>query len=209
MSIIFSHLDVVVAGLELTLLLTLIGIVGAFVVGTAVGALYSSGDFFVRKLAGSYIDVMRNIPIVVKLFFLYFVLGLDAFPAAVIALVTHQSGFIADVVAAGFRSVPREQAEGARASGLSPVQVFGHVVFPQAIRFVMPPMTSQFIELAKNTSVVMLIGMQDLTYVSENIQTETFHYLQSFVMVTILYMLIMLAISAAMSALNRRMWAYG
>ena len=209
MSIITEHLGVVLAGLQLTLLLTLIGIIGAFLLGTAVGSTYATEDFFLRKVAGTYIDVMRNIPIVVKLFFLYFVLGMDAFPAAIVALVTHQSGFIADVVAAGFRSIPREQTEGARASGLSPRQVFGYVLFPQAMRVVMPPLTSQFIELAKNTSVVMLIGMQDLTYVSENIQTETFRYLQSFVMVTALYMLIMLTISAAMSLVSRRMAAYG
>ncbi len=200
---------VVIGGLELTLVLTVLGIIGSFCVGTAVGVAYGSEDFFVRKFAGAYIELMRNIPIVVKLFFLYFVLGLDAFPSALLALVTHQSSFIADVVAAGFRSVPREQTEGAHASGLSGLQVFRYILFPQAMRHVIPPMTSQFIELAKNTSVVMLIGMQDLTYVSENIQSETFHYLQSFVLVTVIYMLIMLAISGAMSLMQRRMLAHG
>lgn len=209
MSIIRDNLGVVVAGLELTLLLTVLGIIGAFFIGTIVGAIYSTEEFFAKKLATAYIDLMRNIPIVVKLFFLYFVLGLDAFPAALIALILHQSGFIADVVAAGFRSIPHEQRESGHATGLSQMQVFAYVLFPQAIRYVMPPMTSQFIELAKNTSVVMLIGMQDLTYVSENIQTETFRYLQSFVMVTVLYMAIMLAISAAMSLAHRRMLAHG
>lgn len=209
MSIISDNLSVVVAGLELTLLLTVLGIIGAFFMGTIVGALHGTEEFFAKKLARSYIDLMRNTPIVVKLFFLYFVLGLDAFPAALIALILHQSAFIADVVAAGFRSIPQEQAESGHATGLSEAQVFMYVLFPQAMRHVMPPMTSQFIELAKNTSVVMLIGMQDLTYVSENIQTETFRYLQSFVMVTVLYMAIMLSISAAMNSAHRRMLARG
>jgi ABC-type amino acid transport system permease subunit len=122
---------------------------------------------------------MRNIPLIVKLFFLYYAVGLDAVPTAMIGLIVHQSGFIADVTAAGLRSVPREQLEGAYASGLSMPQVFVHVLLPQALSFVIPPLTSQFIELAKNTALVMLIGLQDLTFVAQNINVETYRYLAS------------------------------
>jgi polar amino acid transport system permease protein len=120
-----------------------------------------------------------------------------------IGLIVHQSGFIADVTAAGLRSVPREQLEGAYASGLSMPQVFVHVLLPQALSFVIPPLTSQFIELAKNTALVMLIGLQDLTFVAQNINVETYRYLESFITVTVLYVVIVLFIVAAMAALGR------
>ena len=110
---------------------------------------------------------MRNVPLVVKLFFLYFILGLDAYPAALLGLVIHQSAFIADVTSAGLRSIPHEQAEAARATGLSSLQTFSYVLFPQFLRVTIPPFTNQAIELLKNSALVSLIGLQDLMFVAK------------------------------------------
>ena len=200
---IIENREILEDGLVLTLELALLGIVGSFIVGTLFGCFQTSQSYFLKKFADLYIEVMRNIPVLVKLFFLYFVVGMDAYPAAVISLVIHQSGFIADVVASGLRSVPREQMEAAFATGLRTVQCFLYVTLPQAIRIVIPPLTSQFIELTKNTSVVMLIGMQDLTFGSQNINVETYRYLESFIVVTVLYIAIMFTIVASMHGFRK------
>lgn len=204
-NVIFENLHVVEAGLLLTLKLTILGIIGSFGLGVLVGALQAYSRFWGKQLADLYIEIMRNVPLVVKLFFLYFVIGLDAFPAALIALVVHQSGFIADVTASGLRSIPREQLEAGSTTGLSRTRVFLHILFPQALRVTIPAYTNQFIELEKNTALISLIGLQDLTFVAQNIQIETYRYLESFIVVTVLYVGIAFFIAGLMSALQARL----
>ena len=200
-----DHADVLWAGLFLTVRLTVFGLMGSFAVGVTVGAVQAFSAFLGKHICALYVEVMRNTPLVVKLFFLYFVLGLDAFPAALLALIIHQSAFIADVTAAGLRSIPREQIEAASTTGLRHYQIFGYILFPQFLRVTIPPFTNQFIELLKNTALVSLIGLQDLTFVAQNIQIETYRYLESFIVVTVLYVTLAFAIVAALRALQKRL----
>lgn len=203
-----EHADVLWAGLFLTLQFMVLGILGSSIVGVAIGALGASSHYFLRQLCATYVEVMRNVPLVVKLFFLYFILGLlDAFPAALVALVIHQSAFIADVTSAGFRSIPHEQNEAAFATGLGGMQTFLYVLFPQFLRATIPAFTNQAIELLKNSALVSLIGLQDLTFVVQNIQIETYRYRESFIVVTTLYVALTFAIVGAMSTLQRRLRA--
>ena len=200
-----EHADVLWAGLYLTLKLMVLGIAGSSLVGVTIGALGTSSHYLLRRLVGAYVEVMRNVPLVVKLFFLYFILGLDAFPAALLGLVIHQSAFIADVTSAGFRSIPQEQAEAAFATGLSGLHSFLYVLFPQFLRVTIPPFTNQAIELLKNSALVSLIGLQDLTFVAQNIQIETYRYKESFIVVTTLYVALTFAIVGMMTLLQRRL----
>jgi len=200
-----EHADVLWAGLFLTLKLMALGIIGSSFVGVTIGALGASSQFLLRRLCSTYVEVMRNVPLVVKLFFFYFIFGLDAFPAALLALVMHQSAFIADVTAAGLRSIPHEQTEAAKATGLSSTQTFLYALFPQFLRVTIPAFTNQAIELLKNTALVSLIGLQDLTFVAQNIQIETYRYRESFIVVTTLYVTLAFAIVGLMSALQRRL----
>jgi len=200
-----EHADVLWAGLFLTLKLVLLGVAGSSMLGVTIGALGASPRFVLRRACALYVEVMRNVPLVVKLFFLYFVLGLDAFPAALLSLVIHQSAFIADVTAAGLRSIPHEQIEAASTTGLNGAQIFVHVLFPQFLRVTIPPFTNQAIELLKNTALVSLVGLQDLTFVAQNIQIETYRYRESFIVVTTLYVMLAFGIVGAMSALQRRL----
>jgi polar amino acid transport system permease protein len=201
----FDHADVLWAGLYLTLKLVTFGLIGSFIVGVAVGALGASSSYLMRQLCATYVEVMRNVPLVVKLFFLYFILGFDAFPAALVGLIIHQSAFIADVTAAGLRSIPQEQAEAASVTGLSGLQTFLFVLFPQFLRVTIPPFTNEAIELLKNSALVSLIGLQDLTFVAQNIQIETYRYKESFIVVTALYVALAFSIVGLMSVLQRRL----
>jgi polar amino acid transport system permease protein len=198
-----EHADVLWAGLFLTLKLMVFGVIGSALIGVTIGALGASSQFMLRRLCSTYVEVTRNVPLVVKLFFFYFILGLDAFPAALLALVIHQSAFIADVTAAGLRSIPHEQAEAATATGLNSTQTFLYVLFPQFLHVTIPPFTNQAIELLKNSALVSLIGLQDLTFVAQNIQIETYRYRESFIVVTALYVALAFAIVGLMSTLQR------
>jgi polar amino acid transport system permease protein len=204
-SIFWDYRALLWAGLKLTLLLSSVSILGSLVLGTALGCLGNAPSGFLRRLLSLYIEVLRNLPIVVEIFVLYFAVGLDALPAGFIALIIHQSAYIADVVGSGFRTIPKEQVESAVTSGLSPIQIARYVTLPQVLRIVVPPLTSQFIEVVKNSSVVMMIGLPELTYASQDIASETFRGFEASSAVTVAYVLIALALSGGITLLHRRL----
>ena len=177
---------------------------GATVVGVLVGCLRGSGSYLAQRLTGAYTELLRNLPLIVKLFFLYFVLGLPALPAAIAALVLHQSAYIADVTAAGLRSVGRGQLDAGLSLGLKRWQVYRRVILPQIVRVMLPPMTSQYVSVIKNTSVVALIGVADLTFQTQQINVETFRGFEAATAATLLYMLVAGGVIAGMTRLQRR-----
>lgn len=190
-------------GFWLTIRISVAAILGSTLVGVLAGCLLAVPNFFVQRLTGLYVEVLRNIPVVVKLFFAHFVLGLDALPAGIVVLVLHQSAYIADVTAAGLRSVPQGQTEAAMASGLNYPRAFIFILLPQSVRGMIPPMTTQYTQTVKNSAVVMLIALQDLTFMTQRIEHETFRGIEAATTVTALYLLIVLCVAAAMSLLQR------
>lgn len=190
-------------GLLITVELSGLSIIGSLIVGTAIGSLGASGGFFAQRLAHAYVELLRNVPVVVKVFFLYYIAGLDALPSGLIALTTHQSAYIADVMASGFRAVPREQLESGRVLGHSYSQILRFVLLPQVFKLIMPPLTNQFIEVVKNSSVVMLVGVEELTFRTQQIESETFRGFEAATAVTILYLLIAALVAIAMSLVER------
>jgi polar amino acid transport system permease protein len=191
-------------GLALTVALSGVAIIGSLLLGALAGSIGSFAGPMGRRLASAYVEAMRNTPVVAKIFFLYFVAGLDAIPAGLIALTLHQSGYIADVVASGFRAVPREQWEAAWSQGLGRATTFLRVLLPQVWRIVLPPLTSQFVEVLKNSAVVMLIGLEELTFQTQRIEHETFRGFEAATAVTLLYVALALLISGTMAVLARR-----
>lgn len=191
-------------GFAITVAVSAVAIVLATVLGVAVGYAGTRPSFLLRKLTRSYTELLRNLPLIVKLFFLYFVVGLQPLPASVAALVLHQSAYIADVTAAGLRTVGRGQTDAARSLGMREATAFRLVVLPQMVRAMVPPMTSQYVAIIKNTSLVALIGIADLTFQTQQINIDTFRGFEAATAVTLLYMLIAGAVILAMSRLQRR-----
>lgn len=192
------------SGLQITLGVSAVSILGATLVGALVGWLSTSSRFLVQRFTATYVETLRNVPAVVKLFFFYFILGFDAITASIVSLVLHQSAYIADLTAAGLRSIPYGQREAALSCGHPDGQVFVYVLLPQAVRVVIPPLTSQYIEIVKNSAIVMLIAVQDLTFQTQQIESETFRGFEAATAVTILYLIIALVIAGSMSWLQRR-----
>jgi len=192
-------------GLTLTIWLSAVSIVGSTIVGVVVGCLGTLPSFFLRRATGTYVETMRNIPVVVKLFFLHFIFGLDAIPAGILSLVLHQSAYIADVITAGLRSIPTGQTEAALSCGHSRSQVFQYILVPQALRIVIPPLTTQYIQVVKNSAVVMLIALEDLTFQTQLIEHQTFRGFEASTAVTVLYLLIVLVIAVLMTLAHKRL----
>jgi polar amino acid transport system permease protein len=201
--IVWDYRAAILDGLLLTLQLSVIAIIGSTIIGTVVGCLSTMPSVFLRKFTGVYVETLRNMPVVVKLFFMHFIIGLDSFPSGVIALVLHQSSYISDVTAAGLRSVPYGQTEAARSCGHSYSQLFGYILVPQAIRFVIPPMTTQYVQTVKNSSVVMLIALEELTFMTQKIEHETFRGFEAASAVTVIYLVVVLVIAVAMTMLQK------
>jgi len=203
-AILWQYRAALAGGLAITLAVSALAILGATVVGVLVGCLRGSGSYLAQRLTGTYTELLRNLPLIVKLFFLYFVLGLPALPAAIAALVLHQSAYIADVTASGLRSVGRGQLDAGLSLGLKRWQVYRRVILPQTVRVILPPMTSQYVSVVKNTSVVALIGVADLTFQTQQINVETFRGFEAATAATLLYMLAAGAVIACMTRLQRQ-----
>ena len=204
-AVIWDYREALWSGLQLTVEITLLTIGGALLLGTLIGCLRQLPSYFLGRAVLAYVEVIRNIPSVVKVFFLYFVAGFDALPAAVIGLSLHQSGYISDVLDAGFRSIPREQSEAAWACGHSRLQIFVHVLLPQVWAIVLPALASQLIEIVKNSAAAMLLGIKELTFQTQNIDVETFRGFEAATTVTLIYLTLALSIAGIMTMLERRM----
>jgi polar amino acid transport system permease protein len=198
-TIALRYRDALLGGLLVTLQVSVLGIIAGTFLGIAVACIRAMPGLFARRLATTYIEIVRNIPALVKIFYLYYVLGFNALFAGLIGLAIHQSGYISDVITSGLRSIPREQTEAARVLGCSHPQTFTFVLIPQLLRLTIPPMTSQYIEVVKNSSIVMFLGIPELTWQTQQIEFETARGYVAAGISTLLYLGIALSISALMS----------
>lgn len=202
-SIIWHFKEALYTGLLQTLYLAGAGIPCALLLGVALACVASLPGPYPGEIVSYFVSPMRNLPIVVKLFFFYFVLGMDAFPASLLTLVLHHSAYICDITTAGLRSVPREQVEAAGACGHSYPQIFRHILLPQGLRASMPPLTSQFVDVVKNSSVCMMVGIEDLTFQTQEIAHITFRGFEAATAVSVLYLMITCVIAIVMNTLRR------
>ncbi len=154
-------------GIRLTALLTVVAIPLAAALGLLLAVLHSLPNRFLRGLLVTYIDALRAVPPLVLLVFIYFglpFLGVrfDAFTAVVLALVLNGSSFFGEIFRAGLESVPKGQDEAARSTGLTGTQTMINVIIPQGVRNVLPDLITNVLELAKQTSLASVVGLQEL-----------------------------------------------
>ncbi len=200
------------AGLWSTITLSLLGWVLALAVGTVVGVARSSGHPIAKGTAGVYVSIFRNIPLLLQMFVWFFVVpeivpepigtwlkrGLPnpEFWTAVIALGFYTSGRLAEIFRSGIDAVPQGQRRAALAVGMSWPQMMRYVVLPQALRIVLPPLTSEFLSIVKNSSIAMTIGVLEITAQSRRIEDATFQGFEAFSAATVFY----IAVAASLMA---------
>jgi putative glutamine transport system permease protein len=151
-------------GLLLTLEISGLSIVFSFAFGTVLGSMRYSGLPGLRHIAATYIEVIRNLPTLLLILTSYFVLGLPAMWAATIGLTIYTSAIIAEIIRGGLNSIPTGQWEAARSQGLTFLQSMRHIVLPQAVTKMIPPIVSQFVTVIKDSSFAMAIGAYELMF---------------------------------------------
>lgn len=162
-------------GLWLTIKISMWTIVLGSFLGFVIGLIRASRLKILKAALGVYIHCLRGTPFLVQLYLIYFVLPatgvewlkFEAFPAAVIALSLYTSTYVSEIVRAGIEAVPKGQVEAARALGMSKWQTLGHVILPQALKLMIPPMTGVYVLIIKGTSVVSVIGITELLRAGE------------------------------------------
>jgi putative glutamine transport system permease protein len=159
----YENLRFLGKGLLVTLQVAGITIALSFFFGTLVGIARWSGHWLLRRLAGAYVEAIRNSPLILLILFAKFVTALPAMTAGIVAMTVFTTAILAEVVRAGLNSIDRGQWEAARSQGFTFGQTLRYVILPQAIRKVIPPIFSQFTTVVKDTSFVWVIGVEDLT----------------------------------------------
>lgn len=178
-----------------TLVLSLISMLVAIVIGFFVATARVYGPKFVRFLAAAYVEIVRGTPLMIQLLLIFYGLPLlhiqfAPFLAGIIGLGINYSAYEAENYRAGLAAVPRGQMEAALALGMTPKQALRYVVFPQAIRFVLPPVTNDFISLLKDSSLVSLITITELTKAYTQFAATYYDYLGAGLLVALVYLLI-------------------
>ncbi len=195
-------------GLWVTLEITIYSLVLASFIGLVTALLRLSGSLVGRFIARLYLEVIRNTPLLVQIFFLYFVLApifeLERFTAAVVALSLFEGAYASEIFRAGIVSIRQGQWEAAYSLGLSSFDTYRTVILPQALKRVLPPLTSQAVSLIKDSALVSTIAVYDLTMQGRTIIAETFLTFEIWFTVAIIYLVITLSLSLVVNMLEKR-----
>ena len=198
-------------GLWMTLKISALALVFALVLGLVAGLGRVASNPAARNLAATYVDIIRGTPLLVQIFIVYFffgpVFGLTPFAAGVAALAVFTGAYVAEIVRAGIEAVPRGQMEAARSLGMSYAQAMRHVILPQALRRTLPPLAGQFINLIKDSALVSVIAITDLTKAGKEIVSSTFTAFEVWFTVALMYLVLTGALSWLVQRLERRLAA--
>jgi His/Glu/Gln/Arg/opine family amino acid ABC transporter permease subunit len=198
-------------GFKFTMKAAAVGIVGAFVIGLVLGAARAHRIPVLSQLAGVYVELIRNTPILVQIFFLYYgilpALGYrgDPFLAAWLSITIWGAAFNTENFRAGFEAVPARFREAGHALGFTPLQTFLNVTLPIGGRIALPSTINTFISVLKNTSLLLVIGYAELTYQANNIQALTFRTFEMFTVLAVVYLVIVWTLSALIRLLEARL----
>ena len=215
-----TYLDTLIAGLGWTLATALSAWVIALVLGMIVGVVRTTPVRWLRLLGDAWVELFRNVPLLVQMFLWFFVvpellptaagawlkqLPRSAFYTAVVCLGLYTSARVAEQTRAGIQSLSRGQGMAGIALGLTLPQTYRYVLLPMALRIVMPPLTSEFLNIIKNSAVALTIGLVELTAAARSIQEFSFQVFEAFTAATLIYMVLNLIVVTAMRWLERRL----
>lgn len=192
-----------------TLLISGWSIVGGTVLGVVVGLLRVMPSRTARALAVTYVEVMRNVPLMLILYMVYFGLGyivqLPPLWAGVVSLSLFEAAYVAEILRAGLESIEKGQGEAAQALGMTWTQTMRHVLLPQTFRRILPPLTGQFVSLIKDSSLASLVSYQELMLVGRQVNSAIFRPFEVFLTIGLLYFLLCFGLSLYSRHLEKRL----
>lgn len=208
-SVIPRNMDVFIDGAIKTLEISLLAILLAIPIGVIFGMGRISKNKIFRLISSIYVEIIRGVPLLVLLIWIFFVLGqffnLGSYWGAIWGLAIFAGAFIAEIVRAGIQAVPKGQMEAARSLGMSHAKAMTHIILPQAFRRVLPPLASQFIMLIKDSSLVSTIAATDLTLNAKNLVATSFRSIEVWTFVALIYFIMTFSLSLIIRYFEKRL----
>jgi len=199
-------------GILVTFEITLLSLLCTIPIGLVAGLGRLSKNRFLNLLSSTYVEVIRGIPLLVQLFYIYYALGkfLSVPPtvSAVASISFCYGAYMGEVVRAGILAVPAGQTEAARSLGFTSAQTMRYVVLPQALRTILPPVGNEFIAMLKDTSLVSIIAVADLLRRGREYASQTFDYFETYTVIALVYLIITLLLSKGVSIMEGRLHYY-
>ncbi len=199
-------------GIFVTFQVTIGSIALAIVIGLVAGLGRMSKIRIINLIASTYIEIIRGIPLLVQLFYLYYALGrfllVPDILAAIIAMSVCYGAYMAEVIRAGIESIDWGQTEAAQSLGFNRTQTMFYVILPQAWRTILPPVGNEFIALLKDTSLVSILAVSDLLRRGREFASESFLYFETYTMIAIIYLIITLILSKLVAQMEERLGRY-
>ncbi|MBN9449518.1 MAG: amino acid ABC transporter permease [Bosea sp.] len=205
---VFAAWESILDGVWITLLLSGVAMVGGLAIGVLCAAARVYGPGWLRRLVGAYVEIIRNTPLLVQLFLIFFGLPslglrLDGLTAAMIALVINLGAYTTEIVRAGLEAVPKAQIEAGHSLGLSGLQVFRYIVVFPALKAMFPALASQFVLMMLATSVVSQISVEDLFHAASIVQSRTFRDFEVYTVIGVLYLSLAFAFRGLFAVIYR------
>ena len=196
-----------------TILISVLAYAIALVCGLLFGIARISHNRLIRWLAGAYINVLRGVPLLVLIFFFYFGLGkiinLDRLVAGVLAVGVCYGAYMAEIFRSGIEAIDYGQHEAAMSLGMTRWQTLRHIILPQSVRIVVPPAANEFIACLKDSSLVSIIGLRELTRAGREYTTQFFLDFQTWLVVGLIYLILTLTLTRLVRILEKKVAVHG
>lgn len=208
--LIIRSLPLLLMGAGVTIQITAISVGFGLVIGMFVGMAKLSKIWLLKAVASVYVDFIRGTPLLVQIFIIYFAIPLatgvriDPFIAAITACSVNSGAYVAEIFRAGIQSIDKGQMEAGRSLGMTWVQTMRYIILPQAFKRIIPPLGNEFIAMLKDSSLVSVIGFEELTRRGQMIIARTYGSFEIWMTVAILYLIMTLTISRLVDYLERR-----
>ncbi len=203
------RMGILMMGFVLTLKISVTSTIFGIIIGTIVGIARLSKEPVTRALSLFYVELVRNTPLLVQIYIIYFFIGsmlrISAFVAGTAALSIFAGAYVGEIVRAGIQSIHKGQMEASRSLGMSYAQAMRHIILPQAFKRIIPPLAGQFISLIKDSSLVSVIALADLMFQGNQAVARTYYAFEIFFTVAFLYLMMCYPLSMATQYVERRL----
>jgi len=215
-----SRWKVLLEGIGITLELTFFALILGLILGVLVAVVRSSHDQLemdgknnvisniLNKICNLYLTIVRGTPVMVQLMIMYFVIMASTTNKVLVGTITfgvNSGAYVAEIIRSGIMSIDKGQMEAGRSLGLNYVQTMSNIIIPQAIKNILPALGNEFIALLKETSIVNIIGIKDITKWAMNVQGRTYQAFMPFIGIAVVYLVMVVGISKLISILERKL----
>ncbi|MFW6372999.1 MAG: ABC transporter permease subunit [Thermodesulfobacteriota bacterium] len=210
-SVIWESIPILLTGVKLTIFITALGLLMGFLLGTITGLMKISRNPLIRRMGGIYVESVRGTPLMVQVMFIYFGLPMAVgtrippIVAGITAIGINSGAYIAEIVRGTFQSIERGQTEAGRSIGLTHFQTLYYVIWPQAFKRMIPPLGNQFIISLKDTSLLVVVGVGELTRTGQEIIAANFRAFEVWLAVAVMYFIMTMSIAKVLNVIERRL----